>query len=575
MTICGRPLACSTALLVVALATAPAGSVPQDQANRGLRKVEVPLGPEKTPTQLYKASYALVIGISQYTRGWPTLPGVVEDVTAVADALRRHGFEVTLARDVTREGFDRALRDFISTRGLDPEHRLLIYFAGHGETVGLPDGRQLGYLVPADAPEQRADPVKFDELAISMDLIEAYARRIRAKHALFVFDSCFSGSLFTALRGLPPAISERIRQPVRQFITAGSATQQVPDRSQFRRSFIEALNGDADGDRDGFVTGSELGYWLEQQVTNYSRGAQTPQSGKIRDAALDKGDIVFAVGPPSAPAAPARPAGAPVESGGDLAPREELAFWESIKDAKDRRGLELYLEKYGPGARFRDVAKLKLLEFDRQDPERMARRFLEALQAGDVELAWDLASPVVRQNFNATSFAAYLKPHLRTSPGERTLVSFSQGTQGATAVFRTGDHFERVGVLNANGWGIFSFAIRAKEAPPAVSAAALKMVTALYRGRWQEAYSQLAAPVRAQVTMDVFQKLFAGAPGLGEPVSRALLYSEYDTTTNPAVPFGWVVHRNRYPNGTELFEGVSVAVGAVSGVLEVTWGPVR
>ena len=36
---------------------------------------------------LYKGSYALVIGVSDYTNGWPDLPGVNEDLSAVGTAI--------------------------------------------------------------------------------------------------------------------------------------------------------------------------------------------------------------------------------------------------------------------------------------------------------------------------------------------------------------------------------------------------------------------------------------------------------------------------------------------------------
>ncbi len=67
-----------------------------------------------------------------------------------------------------------------------------------------------------------------------MDEIDAYVRRIEAKHVLWVFDSCFSGSLFEATRAAPPAITCKTAKPVRQFITAGTADQQVSDNSVFR-----------------------------------------------------------------------------------------------------------------------------------------------------------------------------------------------------------------------------------------------------------------------------------------------------------------------------------------------------
>ncbi|MCY7377262.1 MAG: caspase family protein [Pyrinomonadaceae bacterium] len=42
--------------------------------------------------KLYKASHALVIGMSDYTNGWQKLPGVKADVAAVQAALEKQGF---------------------------------------------------------------------------------------------------------------------------------------------------------------------------------------------------------------------------------------------------------------------------------------------------------------------------------------------------------------------------------------------------------------------------------------------------------------------------------------------------
>ncbi len=132
-----------------------------------------------------------------------------------------------------------------------------------------------------------------------------------ARHALFVFDSCFSGSVFALSRAPPADVERRIAKPVRQFITSGTADQTVPDVSVFRKEFILALGGAADRGGDGYVTGSELGYYLEEQVSNYTDNAQTPQYGKIRGRHLDKGDFVFVVrgatrpqGPPGTSALP-------------------------------------------------------------------------------------------------------------------------------------------------------------------------------------------------------------------------------------------------------------------------------
>jgi hypothetical protein len=58
--------------------------------------------------------------------------------------------------------------------------------------------------------------------------------------------------------------------------------------------FIRGINGKADFDGDGYVTGTELGQYLLKNVPYYETG-QTPQYGKIRDVMLDEGNFVFVV----------------------------------------------------------------------------------------------------------------------------------------------------------------------------------------------------------------------------------------------------------------------------------------
>lgn len=94
-----------------------------------------------------------------------------------------------------------------------------------------------------DAPSPSKDQAGFEDVALDMKTIETYANQIRSKHALFVFDSCFSGSVFYVTRGVPPVISYKASEPVRQLITSNSETENVPDVSIFREQFVAALNG--------------------------------------------------------------------------------------------------------------------------------------------------------------------------------------------------------------------------------------------------------------------------------------------------------------------------------------------
>ena len=243
---------------------------------------------------LYKGSHALIIGVSDYTAaGWPDLEIIPDELTRVEDALKKHGFHVVKVMDPTSDELNTAFEDFIERYGFDESNRLIFFFSGHGYTRKA--GKK-GYLVPSDAPDPRNNEKAFARKALDMGQITAWCRRIEARHALFLFDSCFSGTIFKT-KGLPkhpPHISDFTSRPVRQFISAGSAGEEVPARSVFTLLFIRALSGEGDLDRDGYVTGTELGMYLHKKMLSYETG-QTPQYGKMKDVDYDEGDFVFSL----------------------------------------------------------------------------------------------------------------------------------------------------------------------------------------------------------------------------------------------------------------------------------------
>ena len=260
----------------------------------GTRGILVPIETSEGRTiDLYHDSYALVVGNGNYTGGWDVLPGAIRDATDVAQALEKQGFRVTLKTDMTRDQFDDAFADFVYTHGNDKDNRLLFYYAGHGHTRQMATDEQLGYLVMVDAPKPE-DFRSFSLHSIDMVRVVTQAKMIHAKHVLFMFDSCFSGTVLN-MRDIvtPRAISENIDRPVRQFITAGSANEPVPDYSVFKQSFLDILEGrEEEPIHDGYLTGEELALYLKNKVPLYNPN-QHPQYGKIRDPKLDKGDFVF------------------------------------------------------------------------------------------------------------------------------------------------------------------------------------------------------------------------------------------------------------------------------------------
>src|SRR5262249_54902327 len=57
----------------------------------------------------------------------------------------------------------------------------------------------------------------------------------------------------------------------------------------------------ADANGDGYVTGTELGLFLQQKITNLTNNRQTPRYGKLAGLGFDRGDFVFQVGKLPAP----------------------------------------------------------------------------------------------------------------------------------------------------------------------------------------------------------------------------------------------------------------------------------
>ncbi|MCI5208659.1 MAG: hypothetical protein D3910_07665 [Candidatus Electrothrix sp. ATG2] len=315
---------------------------------------------------LYRQSHALLIGASDYTAGWPPLPGVKDDISAIEKILKKHNFTITKVLNPDSRKLDNAFDEFIHQHGLDEENRLLFYLAGHGYTTKKKYGEDMGYIIPVDAPSPHEDIKGFLRKAMPIQRVELFAKKVDSKHALFIFDSCFSGSIFSVTRAIPASITDKTSKPVRQFITSGSADEEVPDISIFRQQFVAALSGEGDTNGDSYLTGSELGLFLDDNVVNYSNNTQHPQYGKIRNPHLDKGDFVFIL--PQKKSAKTqgkatkndtqKAAGALDGANREITGQAELMFWDTIKNSSNPADFKAYLEQY-PQGKFAGLAKIR------------------------------------------------------------------------------------------------------------------------------------------------------------------------------------------------------------------------
>lgn len=261
----------------------------------GLPKVQA------APTDFYANSWAVIIGINDY-QSWPKLQYAVNDAKAVAEHLSsKLGFPkehiITLYdKDATSEKITEVLGyQLADPRVVKENDRVFVFYAGHGATRDLPNGKSLGYIIPVDA-----EAAKFQNRAISMTQLNDFSSMIPAKHIYFVMDSCYSGLALTRA-GVSVGQSMNYIQQItgrraRQILTAGGADQQVSDggpggHSIFTWTFLQAIEGLADTDNNGYVTASELGTYVAPVVASYSE--QTPAFGNM--VGSEGGDFVFKV----------------------------------------------------------------------------------------------------------------------------------------------------------------------------------------------------------------------------------------------------------------------------------------
>ncbi len=247
--------------------------------------------PKNPNSYLCKSYLALVVGVSNYEY-WPVLPNAVGNANDVARILKQAGFSVTLKIDPTTQELNTALQE-LKNKGQEPDQGILFYYTGLGETQILTDGTQLGYIIPKDCPSLQNDPAGFKNKAVSMRNIVSLSMEITSKHVLMLFDSSFSGDVFSLENPSLKILGKDSVLPMRQFIIAGKADEPVPDKSIFKKFLLKGLKGHADLIYDGYITGTELGVYLSNSVVKATKEQQHPQYGLIKNPSLRQGDFIF------------------------------------------------------------------------------------------------------------------------------------------------------------------------------------------------------------------------------------------------------------------------------------------
>ena len=175
----------------------------------------------KEQKTVYANRRALVIGNDAYKQV-TQLVNAREDANAMADSLRKVGYQVTLKLDLTEKEMKIALRTFKSQ--IEGGDEVLFFFAGHGVQLGASN-----YLLPIDIAGESEEQIKDDAMQLQKVLDDIGERK--AKLTLALIDACRDNPFKVAGRaiggrGLAPTTAA----PGQMVIFSAGSGQQALDK---------------------------------------------------------------------------------------------------------------------------------------------------------------------------------------------------------------------------------------------------------------------------------------------------------------------------------------------------------
>ncbi|OBQ78930.1 caspase family protein [Mesorhizobium sp. WSM3873] len=122
---------------------------------------------------------ALVIGNAEY-RNIPALKNPDKDAQDVANTFRLAGFDVFVAKDLTKLQFEERFRNYLAAA--DGADLAVVYYSGHGFQIGGEN-----FLIPVDASLKDAADIEVQAIKLD-DVLEQL--RSKAKIQVIILDAC-------------------------------------------------------------------------------------------------------------------------------------------------------------------------------------------------------------------------------------------------------------------------------------------------------------------------------------------------------------------------------------------------
>lgn len=220
---------------------------------------------------------ALVIGNSSY-EAVPRLPNPVRDADAVAEALERLGFEVSVGRDTRKATLEGLLADF-SEKAAHAE-MAVVFYAGHGIEVGGEN-----YLIPVDAKLKSDTRIKFEAVSLS-DILSAIEGGNGIK--LVLLDACRNNPFIASMEGRTRSVGRglaKVEAADGIYISYSAAAGTTASDGEGNHSpYTEALLSTIE------EPGLELNFLFRKVarfVKQKTNGAQTPfEYGRLPDVSI-------------------------------------------------------------------------------------------------------------------------------------------------------------------------------------------------------------------------------------------------------------------------------------------------
>ncbi|MDP3690268.1 caspase family protein [Bradyrhizobium sp.] len=180
--------------------------------------------------------FALVIGNAKYPDAEAPLKEPINDARAVADELKRNGFNVEIGENLTGEAMRRAFDKLYGK--IKPGSVALVFFSGYG----IQSGRQ-SYMIPVDAQIWTEPDVRRDGFSLETVLGEINSRGAGVKIALIDASrrNPFERRFRSFSAGLAPVIAPNGTLVMYSAALSSVVSDNGGDRSLFVRELLKEI----------------------------------------------------------------------------------------------------------------------------------------------------------------------------------------------------------------------------------------------------------------------------------------------------------------------------------------------